>query len=96
MSASINKKIGSGVYLVIDPSMDDSVLLNKLEACLKEELAAVQIWDNIDDWLNKSTLINKICALCQAQDIPVLINNQFRVEKYQLIQSVKAGLYWLY
>ncbi|RTE51847.1 thiamine phosphate synthase [Arenibacter aquaticus] len=77
MNAGQKRKMGSGIYLIIDPSMDEKVLLNKLDICLNERLAAVQIWDNFKDTQDITTLICKICDLCHAKNVPVLINNQW-------------------
>jgi len=81
-------KISSGIYLVIDPSMDELLLLNKLTLCLKEKLAAVQIWDNFKAEQNISGLIRKICDLCQAKNVPVLINNKWELLNDFLLDGV--------
>jgi len=79
MNDTLNRKMSSGIYLIIDPSMNELILLNKLNLCLKEKLAAVQIWDNFKDKQNISELIHKICVLCHAKNIPVLINNRWEL-----------------
>jgi len=81
-------KISSGIYLVIDPSMDELLLLNKLTLCLKEKLAAVQIWDNFKAEQNISGLIRKICDLCHAKNVPVLINNKWELLNDFLLDGV--------
>lgn len=77
MSGDRKREMGSGIYLIIDPSMDETVLLNKLNICLNERLAAVQIWDNFRDDQNITVLINRICDQCHATNVPVLINNHW-------------------
>lgn len=77
MSVGQKRIMGSGLYLIIDPSMNEAVLLNKLDRCLHESLAAVQIWDNFKDTQDITDLIRKICDLCHAKNVPVLINNQW-------------------
>jgi len=72
------KKINSGIYLVVDPAMEDSVLLDKLKLCLKEKLAAVQIWDNFPDDSDLS-IVQRICHLCAENNIPVLVNNKWEL-----------------
>jgi len=81
-------KISSGIYLVIDPSMDELLLLNKLTLCLKEKLAAVQIWDHFKAEQNISGLIRKICDLCHAKNVPVLINNKWELLNDFLLDGV--------
>ncbi|SDA95216.1 thiamine-phosphate pyrophosphorylase [Algoriphagus alkaliphilus] len=83
-----NRKIGSGIYLVIDPAMDEVTLLNKLTLCLKEKLLAIQIWDNFKDKQNITELIRKICELCHAKHIPVLINNKWELLNNSLLDGV--------
>jgi thiamine-phosphate pyrophosphorylase len=73
------RKITAGVYLVLDPGMEESTLLQKLESILEEEVAAVQVWDNFQPGQNISALLRKITALCHAKEVPVLINNQWKL-----------------
>ena len=79
MNRSEKRKMGSGIYLIIDPSMDELILMNKLNLCLREKLAAVQIWDNYKDTQNIIKLINRICEQCHAKNVPVLINNRWEL-----------------
>lgn len=83
-----NRKIGSGIYLVIDPAMDEVTLLNKLTICLKEKLVGIQIWDNFKDKQNITDLIRKICEQCHAKNIPVLINNKWELLNNSLLDGV--------
>lgn len=88
MSGIVKRKMSSGIYLIIDPSMDELILLNKLRLCLKEKLAAVQIWDNFNSARNILESINKICELCHAKNIPVLINNRWELINSYLLDGV--------
>lgn len=88
MNTIINRKISSGIYLVIDPSMDELLLINKLNLCLKEKLAAVQIWDNFKAEQNISALIKKVCELCHTKNVPVLINNRWELLNDFLLDGV--------
>lgn len=78
MTNSKRKSIQSGIYLVVDPSMEEQVLLDKLAIGLTKEIAAVQIWDNFDNVKNTTALIQKICSLCAEYTTLVLINNQWK------------------
>ncbi|HWK99474.1 MAG TPA: thiamine phosphate synthase [Parapedobacter sp.] len=69
------RTIGTGVYLVIDPSMNRSELYDKLDAVLAEGIAALQIWDHFREGDDIPKLINELCLRCHAKDVPVLINN---------------------
>ena len=88
MNTLINREISSGIYLVIDPSMDELQLLNKLTLCLKERLAAVQIWDHFKAEQNIGALIKKVCNLCHVKKVPVLINNRWELLNDFLLDGV--------
>lgn len=77
-----SKKIKGGVYLVIDPQIEEAILINKLQEILdKSQIAAVQVWDNFKDTENPVTTINKICSLCHTKNLPVLLNNSWEILK---------------
>lgn len=80
--------MASGIYVVIDPSMDESLLLDKLQVILTRRIAAVQIWDHFKAGQNKLPLIEKIHALCLAQQTPVLINNQWEILKQVALEGI--------
>jgi thiamine-phosphate pyrophosphorylase len=69
------RAIGGGIYLVIDPAMDEELLLDKLASALRGGLQAVQLWDNWALSANKHDLINKTGELCHRFNVPLLINN---------------------
>lgn len=71
------KKIGKGIYLVIDPSMPEVTLLDKLERIVTGSIAALQIWDNFHENDPSLALIDTICTLCHAHDVPVFLNNRW-------------------
>ncbi|ULT43211.1 thiamine phosphate synthase [Niabella defluvii] len=75
----MRRSIPEGIYLIIDPSVSRNILLGKLKEVVLEPIAAVQIWDNFkadDNWME---LVEEILQLCHAQNIPVLINNRWKV-----------------
>ncbi|UEG48961.1 thiamine phosphate synthase [Ferruginibacter lapsinanis] len=75
----INKrKIHAGIYLVIDPSIDEAILLNKLKLIAEEPIAAVQIWDNFLADQHIEEFIKTITTICHKKNIPVLINNNWK------------------
>ena len=73
------RMITSGLYLVIDPSMEEKTLLHKLEIVLSEKVAAVQIWDNFNPGHHVHELIRSVVALAHASGVPVLINNRWEL-----------------
>ncbi len=68
--------------------MEESVLLNKIKLCLKEELTALQIWDNFSAGQNIIKLVKDICKLAHAKNIPVLINNKWEFLKDSKLDGV--------
>ena len=103
MTTAFKRNIKPGIYVVVDPSLAEPVLLDRIGRCAQEEIAALQVWDNFLPGQNIHKLLHKICELCHAKDIPVLINNKWQLledipldgvhfdqipEKYQLIKEV--------
>ncbi len=86
----MKKTIQKGIYLVIDPSIDRNTLLSKLQQAIKGKIVAVQIWDNFKTGCNIKELIKEISSLCQSQNIPVLINNQWSL----LLDSELDGVHF--
>lgn len=71
-----HKTIHKGVYVVIDPGMEQERILSQLEKVKKKPLAAIQIWNNPNAKIT-SHLIESILALFKDTKIPVLINNEW-------------------
>lgn len=86
----MKKTIQKGIYLVIDPAMDQNILLGKLQQAIKGKIVAVQIWDHFKTGENPKELIKKITELCQLQNIPVLINNQWEL----LLETTLDGVHF--
>ncbi|MDX1652077.1 MAG: thiamine phosphate synthase [Brumimicrobium sp.] len=75
----MKKRIENGIYLVIDPSMEEEILLERIEIVLQEKIVALQIWDNFPKNIKVESLITKICGICQSFGVPVLINNHWEL-----------------
>lgn len=74
----------SGIYLVIDPSMEEIHLLDTLGKVVPKKPCAIQIWDNFKSSGHAHTLIPKIQKICEGK-VPVLLNNHADwVEHYEL------------
>lgn len=74
-------KVSGGIYLVIDPSMNKTALLQKLEEALSADISVVQIWDNWQHVIDKEEAIREICSLCHQYQVPVIINNDWGLLK---------------
>jgi len=83
-----NKKIESGIYLIIDPSMDEEILFSKLNLIVKEKIAAIQIWDNFKDSQNIEELLLKIHQITSSHHIPLIINNRWEYLKQITLDGI--------
>lgn len=72
-------RVTDGIYLVIDPSMKEIELFEKLEQVLKEGIAMVQLWDHWPIDIHKEEIIKAICDLCHSYQVPVFINNEWEL-----------------
>lgn len=72
-------KITGGIYLVLDPVMNLDVLLAKLSAALTAGIQVVQIWNNWAPGADRLALVEIIGRLCQQFNIPVLINEDWKL-----------------
>src|SRR5690554_536047 len=85
------KKIDGGLYLVLDPSKEKTMLLNQLSAALNGGVKVLQIWNNwrrgmlLDD---KVLLINEIIKLAKPFSVPVLINEEWELLKHTELNGV--------
>lgn len=84
----MKKHISKGVYVVLDPEMNRVDLLKKLELISKEQIAAVQIWDNFKPENDYESLIVDICHLFQSQETPILLNNRWEWSKSLPVDGV--------
>lgn len=82
------RKLSGGIYLVIDPSMNEHELLKKLSETSKSGIAAVQIWDNFLSSANMEDLIGKVCEICHRYDVPVFINNRWELVNSTAVDGI--------
>ncbi|AYL97983.1 thiamine phosphate synthase [Mucilaginibacter celer] len=78
-------KINGGVYLVLNPTIDEPILLAKLKSALSGGIKVVQIWNNWQPGADKRALIEKIAAICKPHQVPLLIN-----QDWTLLRDVPA------
>lgn len=62
------------IYLIADPAIEQSVLLNKIEMALKGGLFAVQLWNNWQKVSNKIEIITSIHQLTKLIGVPLILN----------------------
>lgn len=74
------RQIKPGIYVVVDPSMGAENIIAALASALSSGVvAAVQIWDNWPDDGVSPSLLQAICSLTHARDVPVLANNRWEL-----------------
>lgn len=81
-------EIGKGIYLVIDPSMDERILLEKLDTLVGSPIAAVQLWDNFPAESAIEPLVRHVCERCSPAGIPVIINNRWEYLRHTPLDGV--------
>lgn len=75
----MKKNISKGVYLVVDSGMNPAKVLKQLEAVKKEDIAAVQIWNNPQLKEVDRTFLNEIIQLYTDVSTPILIHEQWEL-----------------
>lgn len=86
---SNTKKITGGVYLVVNPSIQKDILLTKLKLALDGGISVVQIWNKWNEPVSKTEIITVICNLCKTYNVPVLINEDWKLlQNFPLLDGV--------
>ncbi len=80
-----NQETFSGLYVIVNATLDDGTLQNKLEQALKNGIHLVQLY-NTENVLE--TKIDFICELCHHYQVPVLVNNNWPLLQTTLIDGV--------
>lgn len=86
-------KITRGIYLVLDPSMEKSLLLDRLREALEGGVQLLQIWDNWPagfDKKKKSELVHGITDIARPFEVPVLINEEWEL----LLEGNLSGVHF--
>lgn len=73
----MKRSISKGLYFILDPSMNRDLLRDRLKVIAREEIAAIQIWDNFPSEDVPVQLVKEILELCHPANIPVLVNNRW-------------------
>lgn len=86
-----NKKISGGVYLVIDPAIETSVLLEKIQQALEGGVQVLQVWNHWPeefDLADKKALIQSILKITAEHQVPALINEEWNLLKHTNLDGV--------
>ncbi|MFD2325890.1 thiamine phosphate synthase [Mucilaginibacter galii] len=71
--------ITGGIYLVLDPGMEQELLLNKLSAALAAGINVVQIWNNWSAGIDKLKWVEAVAGLCNTYHVPLFINEEWQL-----------------
>lgn len=80
--------IQSGIYLIIDPSMEEEILFAKLNLIVKEKIATIQVWDNFKKEQNIEEFLLKVYEKASANNIPIIINNRWELLKQSPLDGI--------
>ena len=72
----------NGVYLVVDPTMAQSLLLDKVEEALEGGVNILQVWNRWTDGMqegDRQQLVSYIREMAHSYDVPVLMNEDWRM-----------------
>jgi thiamine-phosphate pyrophosphorylase len=87
----VKKIISGGIYLVLDPSINKPELLEKLEQVLNGGVDIIQIWNHWPESVTQSVkveLIEEILDLTKEYNVPVLMNNDWKLLKTTRLDGV--------
>ncbi len=85
-----NRIIG-GLYLVLDPSIPQDVLLRKLKSALSGGVNVLQIWNHWPEHFHaedKHKLIEAVLSLADIYEVPVLINDAWELLLHTALDGV--------
>lgn len=75
----IKQNIQPGIYIILDPSMDEELLFKQLHHIVKENIAAIQIWDHFKNRQNIREIVERIFKITSEYNIPLFINNRWEI-----------------
>lgn len=79
------RKISGGIYLIADASLENAILLHKLDEALKSGVRMMQLYNTEKEAVDK---INTVCKLCHRYQVPVLVNNNWALLQTTLVDGI--------
>ena len=76
------------IYLIADPSLDTSLLLQKIEKALRGGLFAVQLWDHWRGILDPLAVIKQVHELTRAAHVPLFVNEGLEFLKWTCFDGI--------
>lgn len=78
MNSSVNNKKQKSIYLVLNPQMQEDLLIERLNLIIDKGISYIQIWDNFMKGQDIGKMITEIHAISSAHQVPLLINNHWK------------------
>lgn len=78
MNSSVNNKKQKSIYLVLNPQMQEDLLIERLNLIIDKGISHIQIWDNFMKGQDIGKMITEIHAISSAHQVPLLINNHWK------------------
>lgn len=75
----MKRNIYGGLYLVVNPDMEENKLMPKIEKAIQGGIDVVQVWNNWKDGQDKEGVIKAICSLAHPRHLPVIINEEWEL-----------------
>lgn len=75
----MKRNIKGGLYLVVNPDMEENELMSKMEKAIQGGIDVVQVWNNWKDGQDKEGLLKAICRVVQSRHLPVIINEEWEM-----------------
>lgn len=71
------RTITGGLYLVIDPAKGIEQIIPAVQNAISGGVDIIQVWDHWRHGQDKQVFIKQICRIAHAENIPVLINEEW-------------------
>lgn len=87
----MSKRHINGLYLVIDPSVEQTILLDKVQQALEGGVGILQIWNHWPEEMDpsaKEQLIASILETAREYEVPVFINEEWELLKTTQLNGV--------
>ena len=81
----------SGIYVVVDPAMEEERLVSQLRKALEGGVSMIQIWNHWPEGADKErimTIIRRITDLARPCEVPVLVNEEWSLLEETRLEGV--------
>lgn len=76
----VNRIPQAAIYLVVDPSMHEPLLIARLSAAVGTgKIGMVQLWDHWQRVEDRPALVRTLKSVCHSAGVPLLVNNDWQL-----------------